>query len=72
MRRRKNQPTALILAILLGFIGIHKFYLRKIKSGILYLLFSWTFIPTLLTIFDVIGLAFKSKEKFDKKYNQAA
>lgn len=72
MKRKKNQRVALILAILFGFIGIHRFYLRKIKSGILYLLFSWTFIPTLFTIFDIIGLAFKSKEKFDKKYNQAS
>ncbi|MCF7820530.1 MAG: TM2 domain-containing protein [Candidatus Pacebacteria bacterium] len=72
MAKRKNLYLALILAILLGFFGIHKFYLGKIKSGVLYLLFSWTFVPAILTIFDVIKLIFQDKEKFDQKYNGAA
>ena len=34
-----------ILGILLGGIGVHKFYCGKIGAGILYILFCWTFIP---------------------------
>ena len=33
----KSKTTALILCIFLGYLGIHRFYAGKIKSGILYL-----------------------------------
>lgn len=33
----KSKVVALILAILFGYLGIHKFYLGKIGMGILYL-----------------------------------
>ena len=34
----KNKTTAGILAILLGCLGIHKFYLGNNKGGIIYLM----------------------------------
>ncbi len=34
----KSKTTALILCIFLGYLGIHRFYTGKIKSGVLYLL----------------------------------
>lgn len=34
---RKNKSTALILCILFGYLGVHRFYVGKTKSGILYL-----------------------------------
>lgn len=46
---RKN--IASVLAIFFGFIGVHKFYLNRFKTGVLYLLTSFTFIPLLLAIF---------------------
>jgi ribosomal protein L40E len=33
----KNRTTALILAVLLGFIGAHRFYVGKTGMGILYI-----------------------------------
>src|SRR5688500_4448219 len=44
----KIKTTAGILAILLGGLGIHKFYLGKIGMGILYILFCWTYIPAIV------------------------
>ena len=43
-----------ILAFFLGGIGIHKFYSGKIGSGILYLVFSWTFIPGIVAFIEFI------------------
>ena len=30
----KNKVTALILAVLLGWLGVHRFYVGKIGSGV--------------------------------------
>lgn len=53
-----------VLTILLGTIGINKFYAKKIKSGVLSILFCWTGIPTLLSIAEFITVL---TEKADKK-----
>ncbi len=49
---KKNRTLAGILAFFLGTIGIHQFYMGNIKKGILYLLFFWTGVPTVLGIMD--------------------
>lgn len=50
----KNKTTAGLLAIFLGSIGIHKFYLGKTGQGILYLLFFWTYIPAIIAFIEGI------------------
>lgn len=45
---RKEESVGVLLALFLGFIGIHRFYLRQNTAGILYLVFSWTGIPAIL------------------------
>ena len=52
--RQVNRVLYIILALLLGSFGLHKFYAGKPLAGILYLLFCWSWIPTILTIFDII------------------
>jgi TM2 domain-containing membrane protein YozV len=42
---RKDEVVGILLAITLGGLGMHHFYLRRDGLGILYLLFSWTSIP---------------------------
>lgn len=69
MHYKKDKTIAIILTLVFGAFGIHKFYLGKIKAGVLYLLFSWTFVPLLLALIDLIVLLTYSKQKFGKKYN---
>lgn len=65
----KQKFVAALFAFFLGGIGIHKFYLGHNFAGILYLLFSWTFIPSILAIFDFLGLILMSENAFNAKYN---
>lgn len=61
--------TTIILALFLGTFGAHRFYLKQYWRGILCILFSWTFIPTIISIIDVIIFAIMSEKKFNEKYN---
>ncbi|MFC4476997.1 TM2 domain-containing protein [Flavobacterium chungangensis] len=65
----KSRVTALILTFFLGGIGIHKFYLGQSVQGIFYFLFCWTFIPSILALFQFIGLLLMSDHSFNLKYN---
>lgn len=64
----KEKLAAALLAILLGGIGIHKFYLGQTGMGIVYLLFCWTGIPLLIGIVEGIILLSMSDEAFHAKY----
>lgn len=68
---RKNPTTAVILAVLLGGVGAHKFYLGQTGMGIVYLLFSWTSIPLILGIiegFTIAGTVAQYNEKKAQEY----
>lgn len=65
----KNKTTAALLALFLGGLGIHKFYLGKSRQGLLYLLFCWTFIPSIIGLVDAIGLFVMDPQAFNYKYN---
>ena len=60
----KSKGLAIVLALFLGGLGIHKFYLGKIGLGFLYLIFFWTFIPAILGVVDAIVLATRSEREF--------
>ena len=47
-RARKDELIGVLLALFLGGLGIHHFYLRRDGLGILYLVFSWTGIPMII------------------------
>jgi len=64
----KNRTTAGILAILLGGVGVHKFYLGKIGMGVLYLLFFWTCIPAIVGLIEGIIYLTMDDSSFSKKY----
>lgn len=65
---RKNKITAGILAILLGSLGIHKFYLDSPGLGVLYLCFSWSGIPGIIGIIEGVLYLVKTDEEFAEKY----
>lgn len=65
----KDKSTAAILALFMGWLGIHKFYLGRIGAGVAYLVFSLTFIPAVLGLIDFIVLALMEPDEFDRRYN---
>ncbi len=68
VRGGKDRVTAGILAILLGTLGVHKFYLEQSGQGLLYLCFSWTGIPALLGLIEGILYLTKTDEEFEHRY----
>lgn len=65
----KDKTTAAILALFLGGIGIHRFYLNQGGLGVAYLLFCWTFIPAAIAFIDFIIFLTMSDAAFNAKYN---
>ena len=51
-KQSRNPSTALVLALLLGGLGAHRFYLRQWGWGAAYALFCWTFIPVFIALFE--------------------
>jgi TM2 domain-containing membrane protein YozV len=45
---RKDTVAGVLLAVLLGHFGAHRFYMGDIGLGFVYLLFCWTGVPTIL------------------------
>lgn len=69
-QQQRSKNTAGIMALLLGGLGAHKFYLGQPTQGILYLVFCWTFIPVLLALLDAIRLFGMKPAEFNTLYNQ--
>lgn len=65
---QKIRIVAALLAFFLGGFGIHKFYLGRIGWGIVYLLFCWTFIPSIVAFIEFIIYLCTSDEDFARKY----
>ena len=63
----KSKVAAGIFALVLGGLGIHKFYMGKIGQGILYLLFCWTGIPSLVGFIEGIIYLCSNDENFQLK-----
>jgi TM2 domain-containing membrane protein YozV len=64
----KSRSVAIVLAIFLGGLGMHKFYLNKPGQGILYLLFCWTFIPAIVALVEAVIYLCYDDLSFQKKY----
>ena len=63
-----KRVTAGLLALLLGGLGVHHFYLKNIGRGILYLLFFWTCIPAIAALIEGIIWLTMSDNEFTAKY----
>lgn len=66
--RYKNKLTAGLLAIFIGGLGIHRFYLGQ-WWGVFYLLFWITGIPSLVSIVEGIVFLASNEYAWDEKHN---
>ncbi|MBH9537529.1 TM2 domain-containing protein [Novosphingopyxis sp. YJ-S2-01] len=65
----KSKTTAILLALFLGGIGAHRFYLGNVGLGLLYLVFCWTFIPAIVAFGEMIYFLTISEEDFAERYS---
>ena len=66
----KSRVTAGVLALLLGGIGIHKFYTGAWGWGIIYIVFCWTYVPALIALVEGIRYLVLTPEDFERKAAQ--
>jgi len=69
-KAEKSRGVAILLALFLGGLGAHKFYLGKVGQGFLYLVFVWTLIPVILAIVDIIRYASTDSQEFTQKFGE--
>ena len=67
-RTGKTKLVAALLAIFLGGLGVHKFYLGQIGMGLLYLAFFWTVIPAVVGFIEGILWLVQSDEQWLARY----
>ncbi len=67
-----SKTVLLLLVFFGGGIGLHKFYLRKPVQGIFYVLFCWTFIPSLIALVEMIVYACTSEARLREKYQASS
>ena len=65
----KDKTLAGLLALILGSLGIHRFYLGQTKLGILYIILLFTGISAILGLIDAVLFLTMNQEDFDDKYN---
>lgn len=65
----RTRLVAALFAILLGGLGLHKFYLGQVGWGVVYLIFCWTFIPAIVGLIEGISLLVMSDQAFAVAYN---
>jgi TM2 domain-containing membrane protein YozV/ribosomal protein L40E len=63
-----SRIAAALFALLLGGLGVHKFYLGKVGQGLLYLLFFWTFIPAFIAFIEGILYLTMSDAEFTARF----
>jgi TM2 domain-containing membrane protein YozV len=59
---RRDEVVGILLALFLGGLGVHHFYLRRTGMGILYLCFCWTGIPSLLGLIECFFMPGRVRE----------
>lgn len=56
--RRKSRLVTALLALFLGWLGVHRFYLEQVAIGLLYLLYSLVILPAFSVAVLFLGLGF--------------
>lgn len=66
----KTKLAATLLALFLGGIGIHKFYMGSWGWGLVYLATFWTWVPALLALAEALRYFALNKKDFQAKAAQ--
>ena len=67
--RKRSVGIYALLAVFLGGFGVHRFYIGKIGSGILYLLLCWTGLPVIIGFFDAL-FSGRTINSYNRKISQ--
>lgn len=62
-----ERKKAVLLCVLLGTFGAHRFYMHQKYRGLSYLLFSWTLVPSVLSVIDAAFLIKMSDVEFNEE-----
>ena len=65
-RKLVSKAAYVLLAFLVGGLGIHNFYAGKIGLGILYIVFCWTFIPAIAAFIQAIIALCKTSDAYGR------
>ncbi len=68
---KKDKNIAAVLALVLGVIGVHRFYLGQNGLGVLYIFLTFIGVSPILAIIDFLVFITMRSEVFDLKYNDA-
>lgn len=65
-RPATQRRIAILLALFLGWLGVHRFYLGQIGWGIVLLVIAWVFLPlaAVIGLIDAIRYLFMDEETF--------
>ena len=63
-----NKIALVLITFFFGALGGHKFYVKKHGLGVLYLLFIWTGIPSLVALIEFIIYLVKSEQELAEAY----
>ena len=64
---RKNRGISVALALIVGGFGAHKFYHDKPGKGLLYMMFCWTGIPSIIAIVEAVKYIRMDEEEFHQR-----
>lgn len=65
MKRKPSLAVYIVLALLMGGIGVHRMYEGKVGSGITFLLLFWTGVPVIISFVDIITALTSRRELFE-------
>jgi TM2 domain-containing membrane protein YozV len=65
----RQKQIAVILAVVLGGFGAHKFYLGEKVPGLIYLATCWTLVPIVIGWFEALNYSQMSRVTFNLMYN---
>lgn len=65
---KPSRISAAIIALFLGGVGIHHLYLKRNFWFVLYFVFSWTFVPLVISFFEGLNFLFMSDKTFYERH----